>query len=807
MPRDDEKETGRETARVGADDPTAMMDRTLPLEPGADGGTLAMTLDDGEGLPRTFRPGELVAGRYRVARFIGRGGVGEVYEVEDEELHGRLALKTLRADTAGAEAVGRFKREIQLARRVTHPNICRIYDMGYHDFSPEPPGPGRRVAFLTMELLRGESLTDLVRRRGRLRTPEALPIIRELAAALDAAHATGIVHRDFKGANVILAEGPSGTRAVVTDFGLARTVEGADASLTFKTCQSSVLGTPAYISPEQLDGSPVTPAADLYALGVVIYEMVTGRLPFTGDTPVATMVKRLVEPPEPPRLHVPELDPLWESVLLRCLQKDPRRRFQRAGAVVEALEGRRPVPADADTEVIPRPGPPAAATVAARPAPGPRPPAPATGRRLPWRVILPVLALVLAGGAALVWIGGIAGNRGPEPAPVPPPALPPAPPAAAVPAPAPVTAATPAPPAAPAVSPGAAISPGAAASPAPVVPAPPVTAAETTPPPPPAADPAADAEAKAAEAGNALSAGRTAEAARLFGEAGDRFEKAGKKQRALQVRLNQAEADYRLGNLHAAYDRARLVLHAARAGAFPRERSGALLWQGWSLLSRGMLADAERAFAESLDAAPDGVAKAAARLGKAAVTVYRNRPDEAAAMAETLVGEFRRLNRPADEALAGALLAHARLQARKAEPARAAVDAATAAARGQDLYTRLSVMIIEAAVRGAAKLESVYLDRMDALMRRAAASGFVGLKLQAQLLKAYLALGMKQPLKALEALKGLESEALSRSFGLVTLQLAALREKALRAAPTENSPTDRTDPAPPGRVRPRPFRR
>lgn len=806
MPRDNDREPGRATSPTGAHDPTAMPDRTLPMQPAPDSGTLAMTAGDGEGLPCTFQPGDLVAGRYRVARFIGRGGVGEVYEVEDEELHGRLALKTLRADTAGSEAVGRFKREIQLARRITHPNICRIYDMGYHEVPPDLPGPGRRIAFLTMELLRGESLTDLIRRRGRLRTTEALPVVRELAAALDAAHALGIVHRDFKGANVILAEGPAGTRAVVTDFGLARTVEGADASLTFKTCQSSVLGTPAYISPEQLDGSPVTPAADLYALGVVIYEMVTGRLPFTGDTPVATMVKRLVEPPESPRLHVPELDPLWESVLLRCLEKDPRLRFQRAGAVVEALERKRPVPAAADTELIPRPKPLAARTApapdASGPAAAPRPAAPAPAaqaadRSLSRRVILPVLVLVLAGVAALLWFAGVGGNRGTGPAPVPPAA----PPSATVPAAVPVPAPPPASPASPALS------PAVPSSPAPAVPGPPGTGVEPPPPPPPAEDPAAGAEAKAAEAGAALSTGKTAEAARLFREAWEGFEKAGKTQRALQMQLGQAEADYRLGKLHSTYDLGRRVMDAARAGGFPRELSGAHLWRGWALLSRGKLADAERAFAESLDAGPDTAAKAAARLGKTAVTVYRNRPDEAAVLAESLVGEFRRLNRPADEAMAGALLAHARLQVRKTEAARAAVDAATAAARGQDLYTRLSVMIVEAAVGGAAKLDPVYLDRMDALMKRAAAAGFAGLKFQAQVFKAYLALGTKQPLKALESLKGLEAEALSRSFGLVTLQLVALREKSLRAPSTESAPAPRTDPGSPGRVRPRPFRR
>lgn len=284
----------------------------------------------------SFPPGTLVAHRYRVVRFIARGGMGEVYEVEDLELRDRVALKTVRADVAHDETtIERFRREIQLARRVTHPNVCRIFDVAHH----RPEGSSAGVIFLTMELLPGETLAERLRRTGPLSPDAALPIVRQIAGALHAAHQVGVVHRDLKPGNVILVEGRDGVRAVVTDFGLARRERGEDPQGITLTGATGVVGTPAYLAPEQIEGKESTPSVDIYALGIVLYEMLTGTVPFLGDTALSTAVKRLQEAPPSPRVHVPGLAARWEAAILRCLARDPAARFATAPDLVEALVG------------------------------------------------------------------------------------------------------------------------------------------------------------------------------------------------------------------------------------------------------------------------------------------------------------------------------------------------------------------------------------------------------------------------------------------------------------------------------------
>jgi tetratricopeptide (TPR) repeat protein/tRNA A-37 threonylcarbamoyl transferase component Bud32 len=281
-----------------------------------------------------FTAGSILAGRYRVVRFIAEGAMGEVYEVEDETLRGRLALKTIQPQIAAdARAIDRFKREIHLARKVTHPNVSRIYDLGVHT-----TGTGSDIVFLTMELLAGPTLHGRVR-EARMTTAMALPIVRQMAAGLDAAHAHGIIHRDFKSGNVLLVPHPrTGTRAVVTDFGLARPL-AAESGLASISESGLIVGTPAYMAPEQVKGAELTTAADIYALGIVIYEMVTGVRPFDGGSAMTVAVRRLTDPPAPPRVHVPDLDPVWEAVILKCLAREPADRYQGALEVVEALGG------------------------------------------------------------------------------------------------------------------------------------------------------------------------------------------------------------------------------------------------------------------------------------------------------------------------------------------------------------------------------------------------------------------------------------------------------------------------------------
>jgi tetratricopeptide (TPR) repeat protein len=280
--------------------------------------------------------------------------MGEVYEAEDLELGENVALKTIRAEIVeDPHALERFKTEVHLARKVTHPSVCRIFDVFHHLAGRDEPR-ATDVTFLTMELLKGETLAERLARAGRIPQPEALPMVEQMAGALEAAHRAGVIHRDFKSANVILVpQGPgsAGVRAVVTDFGLARRDPGAGGSIVTDTFTTAVAGTPAYMAPEQIEGGPITAATDIYALGIVMYEMLTGRQPFEGETPVAGMVKRLKVAPVPPRVLVTDIDPLWESVVLRCLEREPENRYASAGAVVKALYGEgaadatRPAPA------------------------------------------------------------------------------------------------------------------------------------------------------------------------------------------------------------------------------------------------------------------------------------------------------------------------------------------------------------------------------------------------------------------------------------------------------------------------------
>ena len=318
-----------------------------------------------------FGDGSLVAGRYRVLRFVARGGMGEVYEAEDLELSGRVALKLMRDDiVTDARAIERFKREIQLARRVTHPNVCRIFDGGMLP----PDERGARVPFLTMEFLEGETLAERLHRVVRLTVDETMPLAAQLAAGLQAAHDAGVVHRDFKSANIVLvSSGGAAARAVITDFGVARASHGIDLGATTSSARA-VVGSPGYMAPEQLEGTEATAAADVYAFGVVLYEMITGHLPFAASTPLLTALRRLEHPATPPRTHVPDLNAGWQQVLLRCLERKPQARFCAAAAVYAAL-----------------------VATGAAPAPSAPPPAPVAvggARRARWRPILAISVLL-----------------------------------------------------------------------------------------------------------------------------------------------------------------------------------------------------------------------------------------------------------------------------------------------------------------------------------------------------------------------------------------------------------------------------
>ncbi|MGI8988110.1 MAG: protein kinase domain-containing protein [Bryobacteraceae bacterium] len=266
---------------------------------------------------RIFREGELIAERYNIVRFLGEGGMGEVYEAEDLELGGTVALKTIRSEIASDERMAaRFKSEIQLARQVTHPNVCRVFDVARHQTS------SGYVAFLTMEYLPGETLAHRIKKHGPLPAAEALPLMRQMAAALDAAHRAGVIHRDFKSSNVILTPADDGVRAVVTDFGLARSAD-PEGQRTL-TVTGNMIGSPDYMAPELFAGKPATIASDIYSFGVVLLETLTGRRSAT-----AGRTDR-------------KIDARWERAIAQCLEREPARRFASAGDAVRAIEGRPP---------------------------------------------------------------------------------------------------------------------------------------------------------------------------------------------------------------------------------------------------------------------------------------------------------------------------------------------------------------------------------------------------------------------------------------------------------------------------------
>jgi hypothetical protein len=273
-----------------------------------------------------FLPGRLLAGRYRIIALLGRGGMGEVYRADDLTLGQPVALKFLPEEASRDEGLlERFRNEVRIARRVSHPNVCRVYDVGGVDGN----------SFFTMEYVDGEDLASLLRRIGRLPQDKALDIARQLCSGLAAAHAKGVLHRDLKPANIML-DGRG--QVVVTDFGLAGLndqIHGADIRS----------GTPAYMAPEQLAGKEVTAQSDLYALGLVLYEVFTGKRAFTAEALTALVRGGEASSPSRPSSVVKDLDPAIERVILRCLEPEPRLRPASALNVVGALPGGDPLAA------------------------------------------------------------------------------------------------------------------------------------------------------------------------------------------------------------------------------------------------------------------------------------------------------------------------------------------------------------------------------------------------------------------------------------------------------------------------------
>ncbi|HXY20554.1 MAG TPA: bifunctional serine/threonine-protein kinase/formylglycine-generating enzyme family protein [Gemmatimonadales bacterium] len=295
----------------------------------------------------TARPDDLAArlqaalgAGYAVERPIGQGGFAAVYLVRDLTLKRPLAVKVLSPDLLlSATAQERFRREAETIAQLSHPNIVPLHFIGN----------ANDIFYLAMAYVDGESLADRIDREKRIDVEDAARILREVASALDLAHRRGVIHRDIKPHNVLL-ERDSG-RALVTDFGIARTAENSSL-----TASGMVVGTPTYMSPEQVVGDKVDHRADLYALGVVGYEMLAGRPPFSGTTPTEVLMKRVATPAEPVQRARPDAPPALADVIDRCLQQDPAARFATGGEIVRALGGSTPISGGHTTAEVARAG-------------------------------------------------------------------------------------------------------------------------------------------------------------------------------------------------------------------------------------------------------------------------------------------------------------------------------------------------------------------------------------------------------------------------------------------------------------------
>src|SRR5215207_659631 len=349
----------------------------------------------------------LFDGRYRIVRKLGTGGMANVYLAEDEVLGRRVAIKILNDRHAGdGQFVERFRREAKNAASLSHPNIVSIYDRG------EAEG----TYYIAMEYLDGRSLKELIVARGPAPIHIAVDYARQILTAIRFAHRHGIVHRDIKPHNVLVdGEG----RLKVTDFGIAR------AGVSQMTEAGSIIGTAQYLSPEQARGAPVDQTSDLYSVGVVLYELLTGVVPFSGDTPVEIAMKHLSDPPRPPSVERSDIPPDLDMIVLRALAKDPDDRFQTAEEMDAELErvsrgaGVTTATADAatavlsggalaaaQTSIIPPPRPPAATR------PGYRYAEPPPRRRPVWPWLLALLLVVMAGVAGWYAFGQIQDSLG-----------------------------------------------------------------------------------------------------------------------------------------------------------------------------------------------------------------------------------------------------------------------------------------------------------------------------------------------------------------------------------------------------------
>ena len=264
--------------------------------------------------------GSTLAGRYQIIEELGKGGMGKVYKVFDQEVRAKMALKLIKPEVSADKAtIDRFRNELKIARDISHKNICRMYDLGREAGN----------YFITMEYVSGEDLKSFIRRSRQLVVGTAIFIAKQVCEGLAEAHRLGVVHRDLKPSNIMIdKEG----NARIMDFGIARSLKGKGI-----TGAGVMIGTPEYMSPEQVEGKDIDQRSDIYSLGIILYEMLTGRVPFEGDTALSIAVKQKTEIPKDPREFNPQIPEELSRLILKCMEKEKERRYQRVDEILSAL--------------------------------------------------------------------------------------------------------------------------------------------------------------------------------------------------------------------------------------------------------------------------------------------------------------------------------------------------------------------------------------------------------------------------------------------------------------------------------------
>src|SRR6202451_2796621 len=277
--------------------------------------------------PTTINPGSDFGPRYRIESLLGQGGMGRVYKGYDKELNRIVAIKVVRQGVMGeTDALSRFKQELCLASKISHKNILRMHDLGEVD----------GMKFITMAYVDGRDLHQIIKDSSKLPLERVLKFATQLAGALAAAHAENVVHRDLKPQNILVDKND---QVYISDFGLAKSfAEGA----VGMTQSGALLGTPRYMSPEQVEANPADQRSDLYAYGLILYEMSTGDVPFTGESTLKVMYQRIQELPKDPQTVNPSLPPWFSEVIMRCLEREPETRYQTATEILVDLRASHP---------------------------------------------------------------------------------------------------------------------------------------------------------------------------------------------------------------------------------------------------------------------------------------------------------------------------------------------------------------------------------------------------------------------------------------------------------------------------------